>query len=48
MPSDRYTSFNQINISSDNGSSPVRRPAIIRFNDGFLSTLLLGTNTSEI
>ena len=48
MPSDTYTSVNQNNIGSDNGSSPVQRQAIIQFNDGFLSTLLLGTNIREI
>ena len=46
-PSDAYTSVNQANIGSDNGSSPVQCQVIIPSNDESLSTLL-GRNISEI
>ena len=38
----------QINMGSDNGSSPIRRQAIIYTNHGLLSIGPLGTNVSKI
>ena len=43
-----YASLNWVIIGSDNGSSPVRRQAIIWTNARILLIHTLGTNFSEI
>ena len=47
-PNAAYMSVTRVNIGSDNGSSPIRRHAIILTSAGLLSIGPLGTNSSEI